>query len=346
MTIPLRLRIEGAALRAALKLPRAWLVRVLGGRRVERDGCVLDEQLQLIAFLAKKMGRAELRGRRALAIERAAFDLDAASLVHRPVELHRVRDLSTNAGTPLRVYTPRGAPASAPTVVFYHGGGFVFGGLASHDGICRALAHDVGCVVVAVDYRVAPEHAFPAAVDDATAAFRWIVGNASTLGVDAARVAVAGDSAGGNLSAVVCIDTAVDAVRPCFQALVYPTTDDTQSFGSIRSMADAPFLDAAAVDWYRAQYASDPALWRHPRVSPWLHPDVSGLPPALVQTAGFDPLRDEGEGYGEKLRAAGVPVTVTRYPSLSHGYLNMLGTLDAADQPWRELVAALRDAFR
>ena len=172
-----------------------------------------------------------------------------------------------------------------------------------------------------------------------------VLREAGALGIDPKRIAVTGDSAGGNLSAVVSLDTKDDAVRPRFQALVYPATDSTWSFPSMTTMATGGLLDRESVGWFRGSYTPDPATWPLPRVSPWFANELAGQPPTLVQTAGFDPLRDEGEAYGEKLRAVGVDVKVKRYRSLSHGYLNLIGTVAAADEPWNDLVAALRRAL-
>jgi acetyl esterase len=341
---PFLLRAQAAAARALLRLPPSVLVQLAGGAPVARDGCVLDPQTQMLTWLAAKLQRGA-RGRGPVDRERVEFDREAVAFVRRESPLASVRDERVSERVRVRVYTPRGAVKAGPAVMFIHGGGFVLGGLRSHDPICRALAHDTGFVVVAVDYRLAPEHTFPCAADDATEAFRWMVREADALGIDPLRIAVTGDSAGGNLSAVVCLDTKDDAVRPRFQALVYPATDSTWSFPSMHSMATGGLLEREAVGWFRGSYTPDPATWTLPRASPWFAPDLAGQPPALVQTAGFDPLRDEGEAYGEKLRAAGVQVTVTRYRSLSHGYLNVLGTVTAVDEPWNELVSAFRRAL-
>jgi acetyl esterase len=340
MKLPLPLRAQAAMVRAILRLPPSVLVRLVGGAAVAKDGCVLDPQMQMLTWLAARLGRGA-RERTNLSRARMEFDREASAFVQRFSPLAAVWDERIGTAVRVRIYRPHGARTKGPAVLFFHGGGFVLGGIASHDPICRALAHDTGFVVLSVDYRLAPEHPFPAAADDATEAFRWAVRSAGSLDIDPQRMAVMGDSAGGNLAAVVCLDTRNDRVRPCFQSLVYPVVDSTWLFPSMETMATGGLLEREAIRWFRQAYAPDPTQWSLPRVSPWFA-DVTGLSPALVQTAGFDPLRDEAEAYGEKLRAAGVPVQLTRYPSLSHGYLNFLGTVSAVDKPWHDLVSALR----
>jgi acetyl esterase len=249
---------------------------------------------------------------------------------------------------PVRIYRPQEQPAAPmPALVYFHGGGWVICDLDSHDPTCRAITNGVGCVVVSVDYRLAPEDKFPAAAEDAYAATLWVAGNATDLGVDATRIAVGGDSAGGNLTAAVAL-MARDRQAPevMFQLMIYPVTDiasmDTRSY---RENGEGYFLTTAAMEWYRRQYLADLSEASHPYASPLRAADLAGLPPALVITAELDPLRDEGEAYGSRLREAGVPATISRYDGVFHGFFALGTLLDAAEQANEEAYAALREAF-
>jgi len=218
----------------------------------------------------------------------------------------------------VRIYTPD-APAPRPAIVYFHGRGWVLGNLDGSDAHRRALANAASCAVVSVDYRLAPEAKFPAPVEDCYAATLWVAENAAGLGCDPKRIAVAGTSAGANLAAVVPL-MARDRGRPplAFQVLVYPITDGGMNTRSYRENADGYFLTAASMAWFWKQYISDDTDRVHPYAAPIKASDLSGLPPALVITAEFDPLRDEGEAYAERLRAAGVRVTCTRYEGTIH----------------------------
>jgi acetyl esterase len=255
------------------------------------------------------------------------------------------RSITGPAGAiPIRVYTPA-APAGAtgehpnrPLIVFYHGGGFCIGDLDSHDRECRAIAAQAGCPIVAVDYRMGPEHAYidgqdsPAWIDDAWAAFCWATDHATDLGGDPGRMVVCGDSAGGNIAAVVA-QLARGAGRPlALQALIYPATDlrpeADELYPSYAENVDAPILDRPTLDYFRAN--SRRGDHTSPRMSPGLTDDLSGLAPALIITAEHDPLRDDGEAYGERLRVAGVPVTATRYDGMPHGFFSLGPVVDDA----------------
>jgi acetyl esterase len=244
----------------------------------------------------------------------------------------------------VRIYRPK-TDRTLPVVVFFHGGGFVIGDIETHDTTCQRLAAGVPAVVVSVDYRLAPEHPFPAAVDDCEAATAWVCAHSAEFGADPARLAVAGDSAGGNLAAVVS-RRARDAGGPpiAFQLLVYPGTDMTRSLPSHVENGTGYLLDSDAMTWFRDQYMGD-ADPRQPDASPLFVDDLSGLPPALVVTAEFDPLRDEGEAYADRMRQAGVAVTTSRYDGMIHGFYGLDSIFDSAKKATSETVTALRDAL-
>jgi acetyl esterase len=244
----------------------------------------------------------------------------------------------------VRAYTPHGEPPF-PIVVWFHGGGWVVGSLDTFDPICRALAAAVPAVVVAVDYRLAPEHRFPAAVEDSYAATLWASRNAASLGGTQQRLAVAGDSAGGNLAAVVALG-ARDRGGPAiaFQLLVCPVMDAAMDSASYREKADGFYLTAAGMRWYWDHYLGG-ADGSRPDASPLRAAFFGGLPPALVVSAEHDPLRDEGEAYAARLRAAGVPAAVSRYPGVVHGFYRWRAVTPTADACLEEAAAALRAAL-
>lgn len=279
---------------------------------------------------------------------RAGFAEQMVMVRGAPVEVAQVTDLTLpgpGGEIPVRRYSP-GGEAPLPAVVYFHGGGWVIGDLESHDDLCRELANQANCVVIAVDYRLAPEYPFPAAADDAVAATRWIRDNAADFGIDPTRMAVAGDSAGGNLATVVSAELRQDAAAPLkLQALIYPVTDlrafDT---GSHKEFAAGFGLTGEAMAWFRDHYlgAADAA---DPLVSPLAATDLSGLPPAWVITAELDVLRDEGEAYADALQAAGNEVVARRYDGMVHGFVSMAGILSVGRQARSDLAAALRQAL-
>jgi acetyl esterase len=249
---------------------------------------------------------------------------------------------------PLRLYRGQGVPKDKlqPALIYFHGGGWVIGDLESHDQVCRALANATPCLVVAVDYRLAPEHKFPAAAEDAIAATRWIAANATRLGIDAQRLAVGGDSAGGNLAAVVTLE-ARDRGGPrlVHQLLVYPGTDMRMGWPSAERHAEQLPLTRAGMRWFIAHYlrsAADEADWR---ASPLRAASFGELPPALVITAGFDPLCDEGEAYAKALRSAGVPVLHERFEGQIHGFLSMGRIVADSGRAIALAASALRQSF-
>ena len=246
---------------------------------------------------------------------------------------------------PVRVYTPSGE-GPHPGLVFFHGGGFVLCNLDTHDGICRSLTNAAGCVVVSVDYRLAPEHPYPAAPEDCYAATQWVAKNGSELGIDVSRLAIGGDSAGGNLTAVTALlarDRGGPALR--FQLMIYPVTDCGFETASYRENGDGYFLTTGMMRWFWDKYLADPRQAGEGYASPLRVANLANLPPGLCITAGFDPLRDEGEAYAERLRKAGVDVRTSRYPGMFHGFLSMTAQLDKAREAVAEAGAALRAAL-
>jgi acetyl esterase len=241
--------------------------------------------------------------------------------------LPRVEDLripGPSGEIPARVYAPSAARTPRPVVAYFHGGGWVQGDLETHHGLCARLAKHADVLVVAVDYRLAPEHKFPAAVEDCVAAYRWLRTRGREVGADSTRVAVAGDSAGGNLSAVVSQQAAAHgAPAPNCQALVYPAVDFSLESDSHRDLAEGHVIPRDRILWYAQQYLRGEADKADLRASPLRAPDLTGQPPTLIVTAGFDPLRDEGQMYGERLRAAGVEVVHREYPGQIHAFVSL-----------------------
>lgn len=266
-----------------------------------------------------------------------------------PAEVARVED-RTFAGpggdVPVRIYRPTDEAGPQPVLVWFHGGGWVLGSIAGSDLTCRELAVRAGVVVVSVGYRLAPEHPYPSGVDDCFAALVWVAAAAGELGVDPARVAVGGDSAGGNLAAVVAL-AARDAGGPSvrFQLLVYPVTDALMSYPSMRDNGQGYMLTDDSMKWFVELYLGDNGDPKDPRVSPIYADDLSGLPPALVITAEFDPLRDEGEAYGARLKQGRVAAEVSRYDGMIHGFFGMGAMVEAARPATAEAADALRRAL-
>src|SRR5437588_3466537 len=247
---------------------------------------------------------------------------------------------------PVRIYTPQGK-GPFPILVFFHGGGWVIGDLDSHDPLCRSLTNQVGCIVVSVDYRLAPEYPFPAAPEDCYAATQWVATHAAQLQGDPARIVLGGDSAGGNLTAVVTQMVRDRGGPPLvFQLMIYPATDFRMNTPSIEENAEGYLLTKQDMIWYMNHYLHSEEDKTNPLASPLLASDLSGLPPALVITAEYDPLRDEGEQYGKRLKEAGVPVTISRYDGAIHGFvsLGMMG-VELGNQALAEAAAALRATF-
>jgi acetyl esterase len=271
------------------------------------------------------------------------------ALMAPPAEIAAVRE-QTIAGPGgdlrIRIYTPPGI-GPFPLVVFFHGSGFVLCSLDTHDGMCRNLCAGAGCVVASVDYRLAPEHKFPAGIDDCLHATRWAAAHAAEMAADPTRIAIAGDSAGANMAAVTALrlrDEGGPAL--CGQLLLYPVTDyHTPGTPSYRENAEGYGLTLETMKWFWAHYLNDSSEGAHPHASPLRAPSLAGLPPALAVTAEYDPLRDEGEFYAEALRQAGVPTELSRYDGVNHGFMFWTGVVDKAGAAIKESCQWLRAVF-
>ncbi len=277
--------------------------------------------------------------------EARAQSAAVAAAAPPPPPVAAVADLSAD-GIPARLYRP-GAAADLPLIVYFHGGGWVVGSVAGSEATCRRLANASGCAVLSAEYRLAPEHKFPAAVEDAYAATAWAAAHARELGCDPARLAVAGDSAGGTLAAVVCL-MAREAGGPRIarQLLIYPVIDARAGYPSYTENGDGPGLTGAAMAWYVRHYVRTPAEREDPRVSPILAREHRGLPPAMILTAEYDPLRDEGEAYADRLRAAGVEVDARRYDGMVHGFWGFAAAAPSAAAALGQAASAFGAALR
>lgn len=318
-----------------------------GPPKTSPEGFELDLQTQVIIRLGATLGHT---GWSALGPERARRAMDRSCRVLRadPEGALAIDEISVPVGgatIDARRYKPLGIKGPLPLIVFYHGGGFVMGSLDSHDGELRALALAVPAIVLSVDYRLAPEHRFPTAVDDGLAAFRFAASRAESWGADPARMAVMGDSAGGNLAAVIARETRTSREKPVFQLLIYPATDLTRKHASHKHFATGYFLEKTSIDWFLESYLRSPDDVSDPRASPLLDGQHRFLPPAFVMTAGFDPLRDEGRAYAEALARSGVAVEHVCYEGLVHGFWNMTAGVTAAHKAFEDAVFALQKAL-
>ncbi|GLQ07312.1 alpha/beta hydrolase [Sneathiella chinensis] len=315
------------------------------GRRVRGDGIILNTKAQFLCRVVEKQTVPIEQE----TVENAREQIEnlSALLAGDPVHMADVQDFSIPgpAGDiPVRLYRPASAPSPSPVLVGYHGGGFIRGSIASHDGLFRRLAAYGGFCVLSVDYRLAPEHRYPAAVDDAYAALRWVQEHGAERGLDPDRVAVGGDSSGGNLAAVACQDAKRHGTpQPLCQLLMYPTTDANFTAESHDRFANGFFLTKDRMHWYRDNYLSAPAEINEVRASPGLETDLAGLAPALVITAGFDPLRDEAESYARALKEAGVPMGILRFEGMVHGFMSLTGLFPEAEKALKTAAETLKN---
>jgi acetyl esterase len=340
-------RLQRGVVRALAALPPSAQVRLSGGRPVQVDGQTLNPELQLLLSLRERRGVRPFDGMTPQQARRYVRR-EARAAQGRPTPVGAVREVEvTGAAGPLRArhYAPDEPGGPHPLLLYLHGGGFVVGDIETYDEPCRVLCRHAGAHVLSVEYRLAPEDPFPAAADDAIAALDWALDHAGELGADPERVAVGGDSAGGNLAAVA--SRHADR-RPALQLLIYPAADMDTERASHALFAEGFYLTAADRLWYHRQYFSgfggpdNP----DPRARSLLDGELGGLPPAFVVTAAFDPLRDEGEAYAEALRAAGTPVLLRRFDGLIHGFINMGGISPACRDALVEIAGTLRGMLR
>jgi acetyl esterase len=306
----------------------------------------LDPQFQAIRDQSERDNVAPLYTM-SLADARAADLASIRASGGDPEPVFEVTDLmipGPGGELPLRLYRPA-SERPLPALLYFFGGGWVLGTIDTADGVSRSLANASGAVVVVVGYRLAPEHPFPAAIDDCYATLRWVAGHPDEIGVDPARLAVGGDSAGGNLAAAAALRARDDGQALVGQLLVYPNTDQLADDESMRA-ADDPFLfNRHSVAWYRQHYLTSPGAAASPLASPLRAQSLAGLPPALVITAEFDPLRDQGEAYARRLADEGVQVELSRYPGMAHGFFTMAGSLDASRAALAQSATRLREWF-
>ena len=343
---PLADRAERLAVRLILALPSAVKRRLAGAPSVY-EGLRLDLDTQLLLRLAERDPDPPLRTLTPLQA-RAQLQRSVALVAGKPAELAEVRELSLDGcDCPLRsrLYVPyEAATGEGPLLVYFHGGGWVVGDLDTHDELCRSLAVSSGARVLSVDYRLAPENPFPAAVEDALAAYREAVARADELGADPARVAVGGDSAGGHLAAVTALLAREDERPPAFQLLIYPATDFVETSASRVAFGVGHLLTKENMDWYEENFVSSSDR-SDPRISPLRAESLAGVAPALVVTAGFDPLRDEGEAYARRLGQDGVAVSLRRHAGFVHGFTHVMVGGSGPREAIAEMGGALRVAL-
>ena len=334
------------ALKAALALPGPVLGAMSGDEPAEVGGRRIDPRLRFLAHQARGQGKiTQLQPAEA----RAASAGGLAMLAAEPEPGVRWEPMSLpvdHGFVPARLYRPDGQDPAAPLLVYLHMGGGVIGDLETHHAFCTILAATGRGAVLSIDYRLAPEHPFPAGLDDSLATYRWARDNAARFGGPAGRAAIGGDSMGGNFAAVICQDLKrAGEPQPEVQMLIYPATDCASQTQSMTVYADAYPLSRETMDWFIGHYAPAASDLSDPRLSPLKADALSGLAPAIVVTAGFDPLVDQGEAYAHRLQEAGVPVVYRCYDSLCHGFTAMGGMIPAADVACREIAGLLREAY-
>ncbi|WP_169569096.1 alpha/beta hydrolase [Sneathiella limimaris] len=330
------------------KIPVGVFNLLYVGRRIKIDGQMLNAKAQ---FLCKVVDKQTLPASEdTVENEREQIEALSTTLGGDYIPLPYVEDFTIpgdGGPIPVRLYKPTDTDELLPVLIGFHGGGFIRGSVNSHDGLFRRLVSFGNFAVLSVDYRLAPEHKFPAAVDDAYKALTWVQENGPSKGLDPKKIAIGGDSSGGNLAAVACQDAKRNKTeQPLIQVLIYPTTDSHFTANSHKLFAKGFFLTEERMHWYRDLYLNSPEDMDNPRASPLVADDVSGLAPALIISAGFDPLRDEAEDYAKRLKDAGVPVGMIRFEGMIHGFSSLSGLLPDADKSLKTIAEAVSQAFQ
>ena len=333
-------------LKGLMSLPTSLLRGLSGGGAVYEGGRTLDPRLQFLANAARRQPPMTGFPPEVARAGAAAAFVSVAGAPEPGVTWEGLSIAGPGGAIPCRAYRAGNQDPTAPVMVFAHMGGGVIGDLETCHTFCTILAKIARCAVLSVDYRLAPEHRFPAGLEDVLAAYRWARDNASTLGAPAGHVAIGGDSMGGNFTAILCQEMKrLGEPQPVLQMLIYPAVDVASETQSMSTYADASPLSRATMQWFMGHYLSpgdDPA---DVRLSPIRQKDLSGLAPAVIVTAGFDPLVDQGEAYAKRLRDAGVPVTFRCYDSLAHAFVAFTGVVPCADVASREIAGLVREGF-
>lgn len=327
-------------------LPESWVIKLAGGKPITIRGRTIEPLLQLMWQNSKReKPLTEMTPQAARASVAEAFKI----IDGKPRKMASISERTIpgpGGEMPVRIYTPTGAPPAAPVMLYFHQGGCVIGDIETGHTFCTVLADVAKCIMVNVDYRLAPEHKYPAALDDAAAAYQWAIDNASEIGGDPKRVGVSGDSAGGLLCAVTTHAMKKSGgQQPILQVLVYPWVVSHADYPSYDDFADAFPLNGPIMEYFGAEFLNDDSEREDLRLCPLHEPDFTGLAPAIIATAGFDPLSDEGEAYAKKLEEAGVPVTFRCYESLTHSFAAMNGSVPAAKAAVEEIAENVRKAL-
>lgn len=327
---------------AILRLPQP-IIKILIGKPIHVDGQTMDPVVQ---FMVKYFVEHEPGYIPSVEEERREFDIQGSWFAHDPepsVSITTWTVSGPNGEIPCEIHRPAALPAKlAPALLYFHGGGYVSGSLDSHRNLCRQLSHDLNCAVVAVDYRLAPEHKFPVGINDCLASYDAVVMQAPELGFDPKRISVGGDSAGGNAAAVIAQQRKSSPHPPKFQALWVPWLDMSRQTPSYESMGEGFFLEKKKMEWYTQKYLGSEEDSLNPLASPILG-NVEGICPAAIFSAGFDPLRDEGRNYFEKLKAAGVPCDYKLYESVIHPFINVAGKISVAGKAFDDAITVLKE---